>query len=324
VVTGDVVIGPFHNDTTIHINLDGIEVIEGDLRDYRYGAMVYDTQPYYTLSSRTLKKALTVAFGSSDSKIVNLTLPSLTSVSGYVGVYEHAYNLTYLDISSLESVQSLSLSPPSLTTLHHTRLRNASLMIISSMQVGSLDSLVDNQLNLSSAVIVGPFPNVKDIPIGFTSTERLIIKDNSSVTLGGSSTTEMTIGEFELDRVTDFKRSAQLNILTADSLKFSNAIAISHLEVPFDDLHSLEILQDSATHPLKSITLPPKAVNWTEEFGLRIISAPDLNLTSLFGADNQGNLIQKWYWPRNITSIIIRNVTIGNQFLYVYLPRSQP
>jgi hypothetical protein len=325
VVMGHIGIGPFVGDSTVHINLDGIEVITGTLGEYPFSRTDYVTQPFYTLSSSSLKRVDAVEFGHYDTKVVNLTLPSLRSVNDYFEVGQYAYDLTYLDITSLDTAPTIHLSSPNLTTLHHTRLRNVTDLSIYPMQIDSLKSLIDNQLNLRNAIIQGPFPNVNNISIGFASAKYLNINDNSSVTLGGSSTTEMAIEQLKLSGgVTDLNRSAQVNTLEVDSLELSNSVSITHLEIPFDNLRSLKVLQRFETHPLKSLTLPPQALNWIGGFQLKIESAPDLNLTSIYGVDGQGNGMQTWYWPRNVTLIDIIDVTIANAFLYVHLPPSQP
>ncbi|CAG8885687.1 unnamed protein product [Penicillium egyptiacum] len=279
-------------------------------------------QPYYTLSSSSLEAVDAVEIGFYNTKVVNLTLPSLTSVRTSIDIGRRAYDLTYLDISSLNFAHTITLSPPNLTSLRHTRLRNVTMMNIDAMQIDSLDSLTDNQLNMREVLIQGPFPNVNEIAIGFTSAGYLHINDNSSLTLGGSSKTEMAIEKLNVHGITDLKRSAQLKTLKVDTLELSSSISITHLEIPFDNLRSLSIQQQWETHPLKSITLPPKAVYWTGGFELYALAAPDLNLTSVYGANQKGNGIQTWYWPKNVSSISISDVTVGNAFLYVSLPRS--
>jgi hypothetical protein len=319
VVTGHVGIGPFTGDETVHINLDGVEMIEGTLGEYPYARHDYFTQPSYTLTSSSLKKADAVEFGKYNTRIVNLTLPSLTSVNDYVFIGKLAYKLAYLDIRSLNSARSIALGSPDLKTLHHTNLRNVTNLSIYPMQVDSLDSLSDNELNLDNLYIKGPFPNVNNIPIGFKSVDFIQISDNSSVTLGGSSTKGMTIKRLDLDNVTGFKRSTKLMTLEVGYLKFSDPIYITHLELPFDNLGTLKIEQYD-DNPLKSITLPPNAVDWTGGFALVIDRAPDLNLTSMYGANDQGNPIQTWYWPKNVTLVDISAATVGNAFLFVSLP----
>ncbi|KAJ5186076.1 hypothetical protein N7472_010916 [Penicillium cf. griseofulvum] len=294
VVTGHVGIGPFSGDDTVHINLDGIEAIEGTLGEYPYARHNYFTQPSYTLTSSSLKKVDAVEFGEYNTRIVNLTLPSLTSVNDYVLIGRLAYQLAYLDITSLHSARSITLGSPDLKTLHHTNLRNVTSLSIYPMQVDSLDSLSDNELNLDDLYIKGPFPNVNNIPIGFKSVDFIQISDNSSVTLGGSSTKGMTIKRLNLDNVTGFKRSAKLKTLEVGYLKFSDPVYITHLELPFDNLGTL-IIQQYDANPLKSITLPPQR-------------------RELDRADDQGNPIQTWYWPKNVTLIDISAATVKNTF----------
>ncbi|KAJ5827847.1 hypothetical protein N7447_004610 [Penicillium robsamsonii] len=296
VVTGHVGIGPFSGNVTVHINLDGVEVIEGTLGEYPYTQRDYLTQPSYTLSSSSLKKADAVEFGNYDTRIVNLTLPSLTSI-------------LRVCIPRI----ALRLAPPNLHTLHHTKLRNVTSLSIEPMQIDSLDSLSDNELNLEELYINGPFPNVGNIAIGFKSVDYIQVSDNSSLTLGGPSTKEMTIKQLDLDSITDLKRSVTLKTLEVDLMKLSAPIHITHLDIPFDNLRELQVLQREE-NPLKSITLPPKAVNWTGGFGLVITGGPDLNLTSIYGADDQGKRIQTWYWPKNVSLVDISDATVGNTF----------
>ncbi|KAJ5159276.1 uncharacterized protein N7500_008927 [Penicillium coprophilum] len=313
VVMGHVGIGPFAGNDTVHINLDGVEVIAGTLGEYPYTRRDYLTQPSYTLSSASLKKADALEFGRYDTRIVNLTLPSLTSVNDYVYIGRDAFDIGYLDITSLHSAGKITLDSPNLHTLHHTKLRNVTSLSISSMQINSLDSLSDNELNLDDLYIEGPFPNIKNIPLGFTSANYIQISDNSSITLGGSSTKKMIIKKLNLDDITGLKRSAELKTIEVDSMKLSGPFHITHLEIPFDNLRQLQVLQRENS-PLKSITLPPKAVNWTGGFELVLSAGGDLNLTSMYGADDQGKQIQTWYWPKNISWIEISGATVGNDF----------
>ncbi|KAJ5346790.1 uncharacterized protein N7506_000043, partial [Penicillium brevicompactum] len=312
IVYGHVGIGPFNGTSTVHINLDGIEMIGGTLGEYPYSRDEYTTQPYYTLSSSTLGSVDAVEIGHYDSKIVNLTLPNLDYVDDDFKVGQSAYHLTSLDITSLDTASTIKLYAPNLTTLHHTRLRNVSSLIVYPMKIDSLNSLTDNPIALQYATFDGPFPNINNITIGFKSVEDLRINDNSSVAIGGSSTKDMNITQLRLSGgVIDFQRSAQLDSLKVDSLDLQEPISITDLELPFDNLRSLKIRQKEETRPLKSITLPPQALDWTGGFHLYIASAPELNLTSLYSQDNS---TQTWYWPRNVSYIYMTEVTTSNAF----------
>lgn len=320
-ITGDVTIGPFSGNVSVHhINLDGVEVIDGTLREAILYQGEYEIQPYYTLSSSSLEKASRIVFGTDYSRITNITLPNLRSVD-MITIGDLALNLTYLDITSLDSPNYFAGGSPSIETLQHTSLRNTSILNISPMKIASLDSLTDNPLNITSALIEGPFPNVKNVAIGFKVARDVKVSTFPIITLGGSSTTEMAIGELTLSgNITKLKRSKQVQTLRVDSLVLGYDLSITELEIPFDNLRYLDAGHHWNDRPLKSITLPPQAVNWTGGFELSITNAPELNLTSVYGAYDQANSIQTWYWPTNVSSIYLRNVNVGNEFLYVLLP----
>ncbi|KAJ6012757.1 hypothetical protein N7522_003112 [Penicillium canescens] len=323
IVTGHVAIGPLNdNSTTQHISLDGVEVIEGSFGNYyvdRWNTL--DGQPYFTLSSSTLREVRgEVEFGTSPTKLQSLTLPNLKIVNTSFQVGFYARDITYLDISSLESVDYFSLAAPNITTFRHRSLRNATDVKVHTTQIDSLDIVSDSRLKLNSVDLAGPFPNIKNIPVGFTSAEELFISADASVTLGGPSTTNMTIGSLSLSGgVSDLKRSTKLESLIVDSMDLSSSISIPHLEIPFDNLRALTLKQLYEAHPVKDITLPPQAVNWTGGFELDISNAPKLNLTSMYRTDDQNNRVQTWYWPTNISSIRISNANLGNAFFDTFV-----
>ncbi|KAJ5793516.1 hypothetical protein N7457_000115 [Penicillium paradoxum] len=188
------------------------------------------------------------------------------------------------------------------------------------MKIASLDSLTDNPINITNARIEGPFPNIRNVAIGFTVSSALSISTVPSITLGGSSTTEMTIRELTLSGdITELKRSKQVQTLRVDTLVLGYNLSTTELDIPFDDLRYLDAGHEWMTRPLKSITLPPSAVNWTGGFELYITNAPDLNLSSAYGSDKQGKTIQTWYWPTNISSIALNNVNVGNGFFDAFV-----
>ncbi|KAJ5320369.1 hypothetical protein N7508_000652 [Penicillium antarcticum] len=318
VIHGDVTIGPSNdNSTTQHINLDGVEVIEGSFWNYVVARRdELDDQPYFTLSSSTLTEVKgEVEFGRYPTKLQNLTLPNLKTVNISFEVGWWADDLTYLDVSSLESVSRFVLGAANLTTFRHKSLRNAKTVGLYPTQIDSLDLVSDSRLNLTNVGFQGPFPNLKNINIGFAYAKLCSIDANASLTLGGPSATNMTIGTLSLGGgVSDIKRSTELESISVDKLSLASSISIPHLEVPFDNLRDLTLEQNYETHPVKDITLPPQAVNWTGGFRLRISDAPELNLTSIYRTDDQNNRVQTWYWPTNISSIWISGANISNEF----------
>ncbi|KAJ5747813.1 uncharacterized protein N7511_009509 [Penicillium nucicola] len=322
VITGHVAIGPLNdNSTTQHINLDGVEVIEGTLGGY--WTSIYDTldtQPYFTLSSSTLTEVGAIEFGSSPTKLQNLTLPNLKTVDTGFSLGHDAPDMTYLDIANLESVSYFTLSAPNITTFRHKSLRNATSVQVYATKIDSLDILSDSRLNLSAVYISGPLPNLNSLTFGFLYVDDFSIYANSSVTLGSPSATNMTIGTLSLaGGVSDLKRSPKLASLKADSLLLSSDISIPHLEIPFDDLRYLKLEQFRGTHPVQDITLPPQAVNWTGGFDVQITGPQNLNLTSMYRTNDQNKRVQTWYWPTNISSISISGCLISNAFFDTFV-----
>ncbi|KAJ5780249.1 hypothetical protein N7457_005409 [Penicillium paradoxum] len=313
-VGGSLVIGPFTDNNTIHhLNLDGIVSIGESLMEDRYAREGY---PPYTVSSSTLNKAGGVSFGTWGlDGLMSLSLPNLTYVEDRFAIGEYNTKLTYLDITNLESVSTLSLTLPNVTTFRHKELRNVKTMYLTSMNVDTLDSLSGRPLNLTSATFMGDFPNIDFIPIGFKAVDDLRVFTNLSVTLGGPSTTDMKIGSFTLGGNTDIKYSDDLQSLEVDSLELTLEASIEHLDIRFDNLRSLKVSEYVSSSALKDITLPPKAVNWTGGFDLNIGAATALNLTSMYRDNEQGKRVQTWYWPTNISSIYIGPANVGNPFL---------
>ncbi|OQE03069.1 hypothetical protein PENVUL_c035G01047 [Penicillium vulpinum] len=314
VITGGLNIGPLtDNTTTQHINLDGVEVIEGRLD---CATDDWDTHAYHTLSISTLKNVRSIDCGTTKTRLQSLSLPNLTTVEENLYIGSRAKQLTYVDLTSLDTVGGhFIFGPPNILTFRHVGLRNLTTMSLSSMKIDSLESLTGSSINMSKVEIWGPFPNIDSVPIGFESVRIVDIRGDTAVTLGSRSSKKVAIQNLHLGYgISDLKRNDRLDSLEVDYLELKNGTSIEHLELDFDNLRSLHIGQYEMNEPLKTITLPPKAVNWTGGLELYINSSPDLDLTSLYADDHTGRPIQTWYWPTNIRSIDIRHVPVGNAF----------
>jgi hypothetical protein len=75
IVYGHVGIGPFADNGTVHINLDGVEMIVDTLGESPLMQSNDVTQPCYTLSSSSLEAVDAVEIGYYGTKVVNLSLP---------------------------------------------------------------------------------------------------------------------------------------------------------------------------------------------------------------------------------------------------------
>ncbi|KAJ5538338.1 hypothetical protein N7494_007817 [Penicillium frequentans] len=316
-VNGTVTIGPFaESKTTLYINLDGIEVIEGSLQVYEnnFKNKSVSSGPF-VLSSSTLGEVQgSVDFGRGPNTLWNLTLPNLTTVHNKFIIDDSP--ITYLDITALESVSSFTLATKNLTTLQHTKFTNLTNLSIASNRIGSLDSFFNNPIDISDSQAVGPFPNVDDITVGFTS-GYVGIYAAVNLTLGGPTTTKMNLSDLYLGHnITALNRSPELELLTATGLVLEGT-TMTRLDVEFDDLRILDV-GSSSYNALEEIRLPPRAVNWTGGFKFVSEFSPNLNLSSQYGTDDDGNRVQTWYWPTNVSVVVIRDTIVDNAFLYVF------
>jgi hypothetical protein len=310
-------IGPFvQNTSTVHINLDGIKTVKGNINhDLGSHDFTYQETPFTVSSSTLTKVGGTVLFGDDVCNMLNFSMPSLTTVSGDFTMSFWCSNLTYLDITSLEFVQNLQIAGKSLTTLHNTKLSNATGLWIYDNLLDSVDSIFNNPLNITTGAEIDTLPNVKNVTIGFHSANSLYISD-LSVILGGSSSTEMSLGNVTFYKLTGLQRNSNLKVLTADSVDTVPTSSMSQMDIPFDDLRQLSV-REGTYSDLVTLRLPAKAANWTGGFALSVYMSPGLNLSSMYGLDDQGNQIQTWYWPTNVSSIDIYEAIVANEFLYV-------
>ncbi|KAJ5614488.1 hypothetical protein N7528_008142 [Penicillium herquei] len=317
-VSGTVTIGPFNETTVQDINLDGVKVIQGDFKTAENGRGASDIPSGpFAISSSTLQLVEGNIYFFQDS-LHNLSLPNLTAVHEDFYVWESP--VTYLDITSLESAGWFSINAENLTTLHHTKLTNVTDIEVYPVLLDSVDSVLNNAIDIASCTVQGPFPNMDTITIGFTNVfEKLSIDADLNVTLGGSSTAEMNLKRFKLaGNSTGLTRSSTLESLTVNQFQVTNTF-MNRLYVDFDDLEYLGVLGGDDFNYLEEIQLPPKAVDWTGGFKLILQVNGKVNLTSQYTIDDAGNQIQTWYWPTNISSIEIDDALVGNAFFDTFL-----
>ncbi|KAJ6031062.1 hypothetical protein N7540_001794 [Penicillium herquei] len=319
IVNGTVTIGPFNETTTQDINLDGVEVILGDFHSFEN---IWNTKldgitsGPFAISSSTLRlvEGSMEFFGDS---LQNLTLPNLTTIYGSFYVTDSP--MTYLDITSLESAYTFALAAENLTTIHHTKITNTTYIELIQLPVNSVESFVNNPIEVQYCEVTGPFPNMDTITLGFTNVSvEVNILAALNVTLGGSSATKMHVESLILDgNSTALTRSSTLESLTATSMIVRDTF-MSRLDVDFDDLQSLEV-ESSEYYFLEEIRLPPQAVNWTGGFNLYLTVNEKVNLSSQYTIDDAGNQVQTWYWPTNISKIEMQYPTVGNAFFDTFL-----
>ncbi|KAJ5623145.1 hypothetical protein N7490_011750 [Penicillium lividum] len=269
-VNGTITIGPFAESTeTLHINLDGVEVIKGSPQAYEndFENKTVSSGPF-TVASSTQRSSSICGLFQRPKHFMESHSANLTTVHAKFHIAKSP--ITYLDIAALESVFSFTLTAENLTTVHHAKFINLTWMTIDSMRVKSLDSFSSTTLSMS---LIQKRPDRSQIP--------------------------------------------ELKLLTATDLTLSDT-AITRLDIPFDDLTLLRVGYEKSAEALTEIRLPSSAVNWT---GFKFLSfqAPNQNLSSQYGTDDDGNRFQTWYWPTDVSDIIIEQTIVDNPFFDAFV-----
>ncbi|KAH6973023.1 hypothetical protein BKA56DRAFT_620389 [Ilyonectria sp. MPI-CAGE-AT-0026] len=330
IISGDL---DFTYDFNNTINLDGVEEIQGGI--YHSGCRAFPetsdcpSPSPFSISSSTL----TTVKGTVSLKFFNglkeLRFPNLTTVEGSITLL-HLYDLKRLDITKLSRVGGILLEAPNMTTLEHESLKsftnNAGSVSLWAAAVDSVDSFFNYPLEIAedasdsqSFIDVYELPNLRHINIGWPRVKQVTIKgDNLGVTLGTENTTSIDIGTLSLiGNITDLDQGDVVTNLTVGQLIVKDNFDMTHLNVSFDQLSTLEINQCDG---LKTLQVPPKAIDW-EDFGLHIRSCLNLNLSSEYHINSDGENEKSWYWPNNITLINIDYAPTANEFFKSFLER---
>ncbi|KAJ4863154.1 hypothetical protein T069G_04108 [Trichoderma breve] len=328
VVDGTITI-PLSLNELENISLDGIEVINGDLRSYNCGSI--------SIKRRSSTNSSVVSFSSSTLTTIhgdlaldgcipdftNISFPNLKTIDGAFDLVNTA-SLAYLDITNLDSVGYFRLHAPTLVTMVHKELRNVTgahgtkKVVVEETSLTSVDSLFRNPLDIgdSPASIGGktlmfenyPTQTLTNATFGFARAGSLSIEGNGTlyVTLGGPEQTTMALTNLTFSRGTaGLIRNPQLANLTVETVTLGSYNNFTDLMLPFDSMSSLTILYEQT---LTQLELPPQAVNYTN-FSFTLFGCTNLNLSSQFTTDPDGTTRQTWYWPqKDINSLSL----VGN------------
>lgn len=301
-----------------NISLDGIEVVNGDLRSYNCGSI--------SIKRRSSTNSSVVGFSSSTLTTIhgdlaldgcipdftNISFPNLKTIDGAFDLVNTA-SLAYLDITNLDSVGYFRLHAPTLVTMVHKELRNVTgahgtkKVVVEETSLISVDSLFRNPLDIgdSPASIGGKTLMFEDYPtqtltnatFGFARAGSLSIEGNGTlyVTLGGPDQTTMALTNLTFSRGTaGLIRNPQLANLTVETVTLGSYNNFTDLLLPFDNMSNLTILYEQT---LTQLELPPQAVNYTD-FSFTLFGCTNLNLSSQFTTDPDGTTRQTWYWPQ--------------------------
>lgn len=316
-----------------NINLDGLKAVEGNVtndscltnhtRECRNGGP--PSPPAFSISSSTLQSIGGKFYLGEFPGLANLSLPRLKTIEGGFNTWI-LRNLTYLDITDLESVGYMRLDAVGLKTLRHKQLRQVTgdldrtkgrMVYVTSADVDNVDSIFSYPLDTGNSTVgFDLLPNVRNVTLGVASAGYVSMTGNGNltVTLGGAETTEMTIMNFTLPSgLKSIQRSDKLRNLTVDRFDaFPTGIdkSLSDLFLPFDQLGALNM---QGEWEVERLILPPQAANWTG-FQLKIKNCSALHLTSQFEMPGDDKT-QTWYWPQKDMMSIDIEGNVHSEFL---------
>lgn len=339
-ITGNLMFDWYFNET---VNLDGIEVIEGDFWHEGDGracltAEEMDKFPClarFNISSSTLRQINgDISFWAFNG-LEELILPNLVRVKQVS--LKRLHDLQTLDLTNLQYIQDFWLEAKNLSKFSLDGLKeftgpyNGGVYIVVG-SVDNLDGLFKNNLDpwqgfTDIAVDADGYmhsglgvdlsymhaPNLKTLTFGWKRVPNLRVGGGSemSIVFGGPNSTEVEISTLQLyDGVGKLERGKTLKNLKVGLLSVRDTEKMERLEVPFDQLWSLEIR--NATE-LTSVILPPQAESWTN-FSLNIFSCPNLNLSSEYSTVD-GERKKTWYWPRGDWVDLTISANMTNEFL---------
>lgn len=156
-------------------------------------------------------------------------------------------------------------------------------------------------------------PNLKSLTFGWKRIPQLAITTGGevSVVFGGPNSTGIEIRNLKLSGgVVKLGRGQTVKKFKVGRLEVRDAEKVKQLEVPFDELGSLEILNATA---LTSVILPPQAESWNN-FSLSINKCPNLTLSSEYTIVD-GEHKKTWYWPRGDWLNLVIWAKMANGFL---------
>ncbi len=323
--------------TSESVNLDGVQVIEGNISNSQ---AVYECDwenrihgPCNSTGPFTISMpSLTTVHGNLHFEgyldLANLSLPKLTQINQFF--LDSVYNLTYMDITELDTLSSFSIDRTRrLATMRHTGLRNYTgqplnyfnTLWISDTSLDSVDSIFSNPFNLSgipqSWAFVGfdMMPNLRRATFGIASADYVRLGGgNVTITFGGPTTRTMDLDTIDLSGgVGGFERHPNLQNISVGVI--STPIGnnnFTSLSLPFDQLGKLDLQGETKVQQISNL---PQAVSWTN-FTLSITLCDALNLSSQSEPNAAGQLGQTWYWPQtDMESVAIEGGYFTENFL---------
>ncbi|KAI9155086.1 hypothetical protein HJFPF1_07653 [Paramyrothecium foliicola] len=320
----------FATNWTGDVNLDGVEIIRGDVWHSNCSNGLFYTSDecdnmgaspeFFKFSSSTLREIHgTLAFRWSQ-RLSQLMLPDLRLITGKLFL-DDVIGLTELDLTRLEYLGDFEIDAGNLEKLHFNGLKGLwpwnpgwalDYRIKTMGKVDSVDGFyqrafdtMSTNYSLYNGLEFDRFGNLDNINLGWTRIPSLSVLAYGdwptrghvlSMTLGGSETESMTIGDFWLDGRVHVERGREMRNLTVDEVYLENT-KLLNISLPFDQLSYLEC-HGHGFHEPDFIHLPAQAVDW-HNVTFNISGGHFLTFSSQYDAAGQ----QTWYWPMEIRTL---------------------
>lgn len=329
VITGDL---EFSLDFAESINFDGVEEIQGNIHHFNKECRdEYCPPPLdFDISCSTLTRVGGYIYFWQFLGLRSLLLPNLIRVEGGV-FFRRLHELTRLDITKLAYLGHFLVEASNLTTLDHDVLEgftsedNSGGITFEAAAVDSVDSFFKRPLKLNItnngksyiSAFGGSLPNVRNITLGWSRVADVLISgDNLRITLGTSNTTDIEIGNLKLyGNMTALEYHPKLNNLTIGNFYlggYRGDISATELDMQFTNISSININKQS---DLQIVRVPPQAELW-EDLSINIEDCDNLNLSSEYIVNDNGEKERVWYWPQSdIRSIRFSGNPISTDFL---------
>ncbi|KAK3314208.1 hypothetical protein B0H66DRAFT_373886 [Apodospora peruviana] len=352
-ITGNVAFSESFARSPTDVSLDGVEVIEGNIWHDTHDDLVWCGEPTvaqptdcpgpWSLSSGTLREVGGNIYTWAFPGLWRVSLPSLQRVGKAFSLNRMNY-LRELDVTALEVVESFTLGAEVLEKFSLKELkafsgpRNGWVNLYGGGKVEDFDGLFRANLDpwhgwTGDGPDVGSFmasntgtqinaPSIKRLTFGWRRIPSLRVMTESDVTfvLGGPNSTEVEIGELHLGYgVRKVERGETVKKLSVGLFELRNAARMETLDLPFDQLGTLEVRESNA---LTRVVLPAQAEDW-KDWSVQITGSPNVDMKSEYA--DEAKTKKTWYWPKGDIESIWLSGNISTDFFASFLQqRSGP
>lgn len=300
------------------INLDGLEVINGDILHTGCGLYSHCVVPdAFNLSSTTLQHVNGSIYFWYLKGLKGLSLPALEYIGEWLDLGV-ADNVTHIDLTNLKRVSNIILDAERLEEFRLDGLEefnykghgDSGVTIRNAGQIDSLDGFFKNALDPKggrdqwaegSGIYITEYaiPNVRHVTFGWTRVQSFTIGGTDlTITFGGPDTEDQFIENMKvLNGVQALRRGSAVRNLTIGEFDMIEPGMVD-LALPFDQVSSVSV----GCNNLQTIELPSEAQQW---------NVTSLDIWSCLLLDLN---VHEWYWPRSLERLTLA-ANLTNEFL---------